>query len=50
MRRAGGEADGAPVPPRPQDADSHGVGADDEVMAEIRTMLQEKFVEFALDT
>jgi len=30
--------------------DSHGVGADDQVMEEIRTMLQQKFVEFALDT
>lgn len=30
--------------------DTHGVGADDEVMSEIRTMLREKFVEFALDT
>jgi hypothetical protein len=30
--------------------DTHGVGADDQVMSEIRTMLREKFVEFALDT
>jgi hypothetical protein len=30
--------------------ESHGAGADDQLMAEIRTMLAEKFVEFSQDS